>query len=372
MLWGVKFEEMDTNEDDIKVKIEPKQDGSSGEEEQKAETAERGKRPKRVRQPPAAQEMTSGWMLVKSEGFPEIRSLSELARDNPHLCTDLSKADRCVGAGKVVKTEKAEEADIKTSTHENPMVKPLEMVELQRRLDAPPRVHPVIVDGQTWQHSDKVRLIRQNRWYLPLFTATFDSELLGASGTWKHTNGKVYNFPACIKGDRCTGMSGRIQFAAEGKNKGEPFKYVLTSLMFPKEYERFLKDGTAPSVRQLCVGCLRISICDSVAAFRGGQVMEGDKSTEITLSEDTLIQPCRNVPDCEDGYHREFMLEPSDEKYEGITGPIATFRATFLVGRKTKYNRPYVDQSALVWQPGTATSPALAESISDFSTGVSR
>jgi hypothetical protein len=359
------------------LKTERAADISSGEEEQKAKSNTRSKRPKRPRQPPPLGELPPGMLLVQADGFPEIRDLGKLIEAFPHMCSDLSKPDRCVGAKsgkdeKDAKDQKVDE-DVKMSVKENPLSKPLDQVECQRRLDELPMVHPVVVDGQSWKHADKVRLLRQNRYYLPLLRASFESELLAASGTWKHFNGKVYDFPACKRGDKCVGMDGSIMFATADSSNGKPFKYVLTSLMLPAEYQQFLKDQRPPQTRLPCVACMRVMLVDAVCAFRGGKalVSEGKEVAELTMDEDMLLQSYRNLVDQPDGYYRDCCLEPSDEHWEGIISPIATFRESLLVARKGRYNRPYIDQSALIWTPGVTGKPGLGETIADFSTGVS-
>lgn len=352
------------------AKKPPIADISSGEEEKRAKSSKRAKQPKRSRQPPTVDELAGAMLLVDATGFPEIRDLGKLINDNPHMCGDITKPDRCIGTKPEGKEEKQ---DAEPSPKENPSTKPLEQIECQRRLDEMPVVHPVIVDGQTWRESDKVRLLRQNKYFLPLMRASLESELLAASGTWKHGSGRVYEFPRCKRGDKCVGMDGNITFVASDSSNGKPFKYVLTSFMLPTEYEKFLVDGRAPQTRQPCVACLRVMLVDAVCAFRGGKAFLGDSKevTELTPAEDLLLQPYRNLIDCEEGYHREFCLEPNDECWEGVISPIATYRASLLVARKGRYNRPYIDQSAMIWKAGVAGKPALGESISNFSTGAS-
>jgi hypothetical protein len=355
------------------VKKEPAPDISSGEEERKTKTRTRAKRSKRGRQPPELEELPQQMIVVESDGLPEIRDLAQLIKDNPHMCGDTSKPDRCVGApvrmdeGKDEKKEEKKD-DAKTSDKENPLSRPLEDTECQHRLDELPQVHAVVTDGRTWKDSDKVRLLRQGNFFLPLVKASLESELLAASGTWKHSNLRVYDFPACKRGEKCVGMDGDVTFP-----DGRPFKHILTSFMLPQEYQQFLKDGRAPQLRHPCVACLRVMLVDAVCAFRGGQalVADGKEVAELTMDEDMLLQSYRNLVDCEDGYHREFCLEPSDERWEGVVSPIATYRASFLVARKGRYGRPFIDQSALVWKTGVTDKPDVGESISNFSSGAS-
>ena len=349
-----------------------KPDISSGEEEQKAKSSKRSKKPKEPRQAVKLGDTPPGLLLVKDPGFPEIRDLGLLIRDNPHMCGDISKPDRCVGGKDEKKdVEMKVEEEVKTSVKENPRTKPLEHVECQKRLDALPIVNPIIIDGQTWKQSDKTRALRQNKLDLPLLTASLESELLQASGQWKHYNGRLYNFPACARGDRCVGMEGTVKFITADADNGKPFKHVLTAIMLPREYREFLKDGRAPQSKWPCVACMRTMLVDAVCAFRGGEALVGGSVTRIVMSEDMLLQSHRNPVECEDGYHREFCLEPSDEAWEGIIYPVPFYRASYLVARKGKFGRPYIDQSALVWKAGVTGKPGVGESIADFSTGVS-
>lgn len=398
--WSVKKEEKDvemkpaspqktkprkkgTRKKPPRVKTETKLNISSADEEeqQKSKPNARSKRTKQPRNPVKMETTLSGFQMVESDGLPDIRDLACLVQDNPHMCTDMTQSNRCVGSksGKDEKENKSKkqdtDGDVKMSTVENPLSRPLEDVQCQRRLDQLAIVNPVIVDGQSWKLSDKIRLLRQNQLYLPLLKASFESELLAASGTWKHFNGRVYTFPACKRAEKCVGMDGTIPFSTTDSFNGKPFKYILTSFMLPEEYAQFLKDGRPPLSRQLCIACMRTLLVDTVCAFRGGEVLADTKdakeSKKLSMQEDMLLQCYRNLVECDEGYYRELCLEPNDEQWEGIVNPIATFRASLLVARKGRFNRPYIDQSALVWKPGVTGRPALGESIKDFSTGVS-
>lgn len=354
-------------------KSKPIPDASSGEEERKSKTKSRTKRPKPSRKIPELGDLPPGMFLVESDGFPEISDLKELVVDNPHMCMDMSKPDRCVG----VKAEEPapdavdESKQVVLSLLENPLSRPLEYTEVQTRVDAYPVVHPVVTEGQEWKLTDKVRLVRQQKFYLPLYLASFESEILCAAGSWKHTNGRVYDFPACGRGAECVGLTVRdIKFV--DSKEPEEFKFPLTCSMLRRDYERFLMDGTPPSTRQPCIGCLRKMSIDAVAALRGTRAMrKGDKDREVVLDEKTLLQSHRNLMDREGGYHREYCLMPSDEKWEGIVSPIPPFRASMLVARRTRFKRPYIDQSALVWKASVVSKPDIGESIQNFSPGVS-
>lgn len=346
-------------------------DVSSGEEERKVKNKRRTQRPKPSRKIPELGDLPPGMLLVESDGFPEISDLKDLVAANPHMCMDMSKPDRCVGV-KVEEGEPvAESKEVVLSLLENPLSRPLEYAEVEARVNAHPIVHPVITEGVEWKLSDKVRLVRQQRFYPPLFLASFESEILAASGSWKHTNGRVYDFPACGRGDACVGLTTRgIKFA--DSKEPEEFKFPLACSMLRRDYERFLADGTPPSTRQPCIGCLRKTSIDAVTALRGTRAMrKGEKDREVILDEKTLLQSHRNLMDQEGGYHREFCLMPSDEKWEGIVTPIPPFRASFLVARRTRYKRPYIDQSALVWKASVVSKPDIGESIHNFSPGVS-
>lgn len=367
-------------------------DGSSGEEEQKAKAKTRRKPLKRGQAAVAIGDLPPGLLLVDADGLPEIKDLSQLLKDFPHMSGDMSTPDRCVNAALFDATLEAAAAslrpalsgkdekgkdDLRMSETEDPQSDPMEIVELFQRLSILPKVRPVVGDGEKWQESDKVSLLKTKRLFLPLMTASFESELLQAAGRWKYKNGRMYDFPPCPRGDECVGKISRIPYvktlAPGGPNDEAYFDHPFVCFMLPTDYANFIKDGAPPTQRFPCVACMRCMIVDVVCALRGGQeiVQDGKRKPRLTLDENTLVQCYRNLINEKDGYHFDCCLEPSSEEWHGIVSPIATFRPSLMVARKGRFNRPYVDQSAIVWKPAVIDEPMLGESIKDFSAGVS-
>lgn len=84
--------------------------------------------------------------------------------------------------------------------------------------------------------------LRTHNLCLPLQTAQTESRLLAEAG--RHTitmvdgSKKTYDFPACCRGQECTGMTSNLPgFTAETPG------VVLTTMMFENEYEEFLRTG---------------------------------------------------------------------------------------------------------------------------------
>ncbi len=366
---------------------------SSGEEEDAViNVKKRTKRTKKSR--PAvkmeSKEMTTDAPLVKVkiEGLPNIVDIKQMVADYPHLQT---YEKTCVGAKESesamdlsadtgIKRRKKKERDGKqsesraasdatpSSLNENPLAMASQRRAIQRELDALPEVRPVLLGKEEWNSNDKLEMIKGEILHLPLMDAEFEQkELLHESGEWKHySNGQKYTFPPCAKGAECHGMAGTIQME-DGKGV---FRRILPALMFESEYKHFIKTGIAPAKRNWCVACWRKGITDTLLAVRGAELMVDGDEQQFKLSKDTLIQPYRQTTDRKGGYYSHCCMVSPDGKWEGLIGPIATWRASYLVGRVGPDGRHYVDQSAMMWKPGDTETIGMGETVRNFSTGV--
>lgn len=372
-----------------------KMDISSGEEDTAKTSRVRQKKPKRVRDPVvlgSASALPVVTVKLELEGMPILRSLDHFAADNPHINTDPSASTPCVGvslgsgagsgsgSGSGVKAEvkqkekdhKAEAQLLPASRAENPLARPFESQQLQARLDRLPVIQPIVKEQTSWDRAQSMQALRQGYKLLPLFTAAYESELLAAAGTYRHTNGRTYTFPQCPQKDKCVGLLGDVLYESKDGKDGVPFKHILMASMLPADYETFLRTGEEPKFKFNCIGCIRCAVIEFVVSLRGSRVMNADSKEQFdfVLEPDTLLQPYRNMADCEGGYYGEHMLDAKDDPWEGLVSRMAMFSASMLVGRKTPQGRPFIDQSALVWKMGVAERVGLGESIADFSSGV--
>jgi hypothetical protein len=375
-----------------KSKAEVKDNISSAEEEESlVVTKTRTKRVKKGRPPVEMKQgdLTVGAprFTVKIEGLPKIVDISQITIDHPHIkiedktCVSAKEnaMDLSVDKDTDSKTKKKKERDSKksegrilsdqasSSANENPLAVVAQQQALQRQLDSLPVVKLIMLGQEAWAQKDKMEMLQREMLHLPGMDADYEQkEMMRPAGEWTHANGRKYKFPACEKGAKCVGVIGKVKMD-DGKSV---FCHPLVSMMFPPEYAHFIETGIAPSARTLCVGCWRRGVLDTVLAQRGSQVLVDGDEQEFKLDTEELIQPYRQTTDQKGGYYDNCVIKSPESKWEGLIGPMAVWRATYLVGRIDKHGRPYIDQTALMWKPGDVDMIDMGETARNFWTGV--
>ncbi len=226
------------------------------------------------------------------------------------------------------------------------------------------------------------RMLRRGQLQLPYLTAQHESELLAEAGTFRHRNGRTYDFPPCKRGKECVCM----QFLLP--NQARPF--VLTAMMYPDEYKQFLARNTKPAVTRPCVLCLRYTLVDWVVYTRSlklsastqnqtdteqmepcGMTLPTDSVKQSTDTEERsspfdVYQLYYNLSDCEGGYYKEYLLQA--EPSESIIQPICRLNLSFLrVQQASPGNaRLVVNQNALIWSPPPSVTARVGESLQHF------
>lgn len=189
---------------------------------------------------------------------PVVRSLGELAQRFPHMQTE-HKTPSVVETmdGKIVEVNRVPVEDERAVVGQR-------LIDHVAALPLPEFSHEC-ARGLT--RSQVVDMLRERRAVLPLLTASFESLLLAEAGEFPvDTDGRYITrvFPACMKGAEC--IASRIPCLELEESK--PVPLVLTSLMYPAEYEHFIKTGVPPSERRCCILCYRAALQSLVLALR--------------------------------------------------------------------------------------------------------
>lgn len=379
-------------------------DISSGEEEEETvnKTKTRTKKNKPVRPPPELESESAPVLKVEIPYLPVIRDLEQMPMDHPYMTTDPTAIFPCVGMSEAQNMDTSPEAlaaaaiaaipglkskrererkkqeakDLADAQMSSPKEMPLTSSHaiIQKKINDMATIRTIALDRKDWNEQDQLTALQQELLFLPKMIAALDQALLRACGRWTYTNNKEYDFPPCPNGIKCVGITAKVV----NEDGVTFFEHVLTSMMFREEFDHFIETGEAPTRRLSCVGCCRSELRDVILALRGERVMrknqdgkdEQKNQQELHLKANQLIQRYRNKRECEGGYFRDCMIEPLENVWEGMIGPVAEFRASYMVGRVTKQGHPYIDQTAIVWEPKEAETPMIGETVQDFSTGV--
>lgn len=197
---------------------------------------------------------------------PRILDMRDLVKMYPHLregsdCR-LAHAKRC---SQTSSSQSAEDDASSSLGHTDATqeqharmaaVVPAEVADFQQKRDALP-LHKFYVDGEAESELTQAQLeaqLRDDRLQLPYLSASHESLLLGQAGRFVDTDGAVRVFPACARQSQCVASTLAIEHLSE--------RIVLTSLMYPAEYRRFLKHGQVPTVARPCVLCCRQVLAD--------------------------------------------------------------------------------------------------------------
>ena len=343
-----------------------------------------------------------------------ISDMKQMFQEFPHLCTDKTTDQRCVAglpAGSL-QNHGSEDAPTATEDHEpekqegasssassssssSPAVltqKQLNELKLQAEEKewSKTKAEKPLIDAETDPHaimqkflnrvpqtllsqhlfSNKddhkacVELVRQEKAQIPIHTAEFENRLLAEAGVFYDSAAqREIEFPPCCLGPQCIGNTAKCTNDTEGFRTNTPDKlkykkFTLVAAMFEEEYDALLKSNKAPrNIRQrLCVLDTRLAIQNNVIVYRMAHDRSGQQhayaSQTPPLDKFTVTQQWGNLVDCEGGYFRPYILQPSETGYEGLLTDIAQVTLSALVAKQDpQTKRWYVDQTATVWVP---------------------
>ena len=220
-----------------------------------------------------------------------------------------------------------------------------------------PRFYAEITD-RALSHDEIITELLRGRLHLPLLTTDFERELMKQSGTFVHANGRSYDFPACMHGRKCVGVT-------ENLHGMPPGGCVLTMLLYPDEYSVFLDKNVAPRLSRPCILCCRSALTTFVYFVRAN-------CKTFKVDERCVFMLYRNMYDREGGYYKEYVFVPRVASYEGLVDPIAQFRHSALYARRDPQGRIEVLQTPMEYvPPGPHTpmaicTPTAGETVQSF------
>jgi hypothetical protein len=149
------------------------------------------------------------------------------------------------------------------------------------------------------------------------------------------------------------------------------------AFMQPDQYQQLIKTQQTPRISSACIMCAIAAIFDFVNELRRSDLFRSDDGALRAIAElddGVLLQSMRFQDECPGGFHRELMLYPLKDVWEGLIGPIPIISADLSVGRiDPRTKRPFIDHSAMFWKPSHDDLKLdLGENVRDFSTGVDR
>jgi hypothetical protein len=205
--------------------------------------------------------------------------------------------------------------------------------------------------------------LRNGRFDLLVQTAQHECELLKEAGQFRHSNGRVYQFPACVNGKECVAGKGDLLIT------GLSQPIVLMGFMFESEYTEFLHSSKAPKGIRPCVLCCRCHLVRLTMTFRGIVMRGGDgllvkDGAENERRVTQILQCYRNLEDAEGGYFREYMLHP--QLNEPMIDPIVRMNKLRLRANKDEHGRWCIDQSALIYTKPVVPEHRMGESLQSF------
>lgn len=175
-----------------------------------------------------------------------------------------------------------------------------------------------------------VHALIMNKIKLPVLTSDLEDVLLAESGKWAFA-GSVHDFPPCIRGSSCVGMTMDIPGRTEG--------FVLCAVMYEDELNDFMANKTSRRVRRPCVLCCRMAVQNMLLMLRG-------RNRQISVTESTVYQFYSNLVDTEGGYRSDFTTFPRSTVWEGLLCPVAQLRLSVLRAYREK-GRWFVDQTPM-------------------------
>jgi hypothetical protein len=321
---------------------------------------------------------------LSADSVPQIKSMSQLVLDNPHMGVGEKGQPLCeVGAMKLSNVHQKRKSAAATASdlaitsdkktirlveslltagaeagaaiiqeeHKTQSAKPSWFAhQVRAKFDALyiPRFYQHTVSAN--QISDEVlaACLRRGQLFLPLMPAQLESELLCESGRWEYMYGntvKTYDFPPCARGAQCLSMTEDLEL---------PHPFTCTAMMYPDEWLNFLETGVPPTSRRPCVLCLRDTVVDYVVYLRqqkmysdmAAQSREATPTYQNGDSTQGVYQLYYNLVDQPGGYYQEHVLQPAVG--ENIIQPVARPSLSFLGVKMMANRRLYFDQSAIV------------------------
>jgi hypothetical protein len=200
--------------------------------------------------------------------------------------------------------------------------------------------------------------LKRKQLFLPVSLAPHESDLLKEAGRFKHIGGRVYDFPACLHGKECVGMTSPFR----NKTRG----FIFMSFMYKEQYDAFLVTEEAPA-RLPCLACIRTAYADYITHYRALRNQpDCDTAYEPLHDTDVIHQLYVNKVDCEGGYRRERMLQTQlgDPMIEAIVRMQCSY--TIVEADTHDPKRLSLNQTALIWHPNPILQPRLGESTADF------
>lgn len=306
-------------------------------------------------------------LKIPKEEMPKLATLEQLVAEHIHL---KSSTDCQVAAGKKINQSGA--VVELTTGKSNPKlhkqqasINPYQIQAfLLKRSNLPvPRFYCPSDKQHSLSQEELQRQLSDNKLQLCCLEADFESALLAEAKPTKlkDCDGVLRQFPLCRYKDKCVGSTVKIR----GLNE----KIVLTALMFPHEYDKFLLDGTCPRVDRPCILCCRwilvdwdITCRDLLMRGKKGHVSQSSSSS-WHMKSTQIMQLFYNVMDRPGGYFSQYCLTPNAR--EPMIQPMVRLNRLLLTAHKHN-DRWYINQDALVWKAPVAPEPLMGESVKHF------
>lgn len=238
---------------------------------------------------------------------------------------------------------------------------------MQSQLVAPTYTDPMCPNEYRSQEEIIERLKNRQGFYLNILDSSHADIMLYQAGPFRVSEYRIRNFPPCMFKENCFINRGKIKCDTNAK----PF--IGRELMFPDEYQHFIKTGTKnyQGVRP-CVICCRYALCLYVPQLRAktSAASRGDTvNWPRPDGENPPLQLFREKMDVEGGYLSSCMLKPNPGRWEGFIDPIAMVilsRMTIRAKQNGASSACYVDQDLLKYQPEKREQPRTGEPMSGF------
>lgn len=201
------------------------------------------------------------WLKVPATALPNLKTVRELVQEQKHLALqtdcEIAKAKlACVSTSSSQQNRNVDE--VKAEHMRQFQHDPFQMEAFLRRRDAlsVPKFYVVDDRHHSLNQEEIHRQLSENKLQLFCLTADFESKLLAqaAPHKLKDFHGEMRQFPVCRYKDKCVGSVIKIPGLTE--------RIQLTALMFPHEYDQFLKTGVSPAQNRPCILCCRYILVD--------------------------------------------------------------------------------------------------------------
>ena len=348
--------------------------------------------------------------------IPIFQSIDALTKLYPHLeatnVVCVKSSSKKVANSSSNSSSLNEFRTLKVSASEDPLLWNLELLKWKEQQLMMPSFYIRGAYGNLLSQEELTGHIKNREITLPILNADFMSELLKESGEFQHPSiplGETRHFPGCSKQNSCVGMRGLYSFRGPYTtfNKGDVKvqfstntnkKFIFTQLMFPHEYEEFLRDSTKPPPRN-CVACCIVALTEFVLADRAmamncdeadnlsANFTESNNSSRITSTSiinnssnfnnlnqvygrsavvDRVFQLFRNPIGVEQGFFREYTLcDP--EATDVFVDPILRLNiSTAFLEQDQDNGRIGLNINMMKWRAKNPEQPKLGEKLSNF------